>query len=170
MKFRYFAYGFLLLTLTVLTPRTTFADTHETLMQNIVVNCSSIKVRLQQVRVNDSLTRVNYGQAYESLIKNVMTPANTRLVANLYDASSLVTLTSDFNNNLIKFRTNYQSYKNGVDELINMDCINRPDEFYQKLESIRSKRGQLENDLVDMDEQVLNYQAEVARLVDAKQQ
>lgn len=142
-------------------------DKTATLEQNIVANCASIKVRLRQVKVNDTLTRVNYGQAYESLIKNVFTPANTRLVANRYNASDLVELAAKFDTNLSQFRTDYQDYKNQMEELINVDCINHPTDFYQKLTQVRNVRTGLQSRLAQLDEQVINYQTEIARVVDA---
>lgn len=139
-----------------------------TLEQNIVTNCASIKVRLRQVRANDTLTRVNYGQTYESMIKNVFTPANTRLVANRYNASGLVELASKFETNLSQFRIDYQNYKNQMEDLINADCLNHPAEFYQKLTEIRGLRTSLQRHLAKLDEQIVNYQTEIARTVDAR--
>lgn len=139
-----------------------------TLEQNIVANCASIKVRLRQVRANDTLTRVNYGQAYESMIKNVFTPANTRLVANRYNASGLVELASKFETNLSQFRIDYQNYKNQMEDLINADCLHHPTEFYQKLTEIRGSRTNLQRHLAKLDGQIVNYQTEIARTVDAR--
>lgn len=137
-------------------------------LETVRANCGLIKLRLKQVKLDDSLTRVNYGQTYESLIKNVLTPVNTRLVANRYDASALITLTTNFNNDLSLFRSRYQEYKNQMNELVNFDCANYPAEFYQKLESARVLRRELQSIVVKLNDQTVAYQQAVARLVDGK--
>lgn len=135
---------------------------------SIVAGCSTIKVRLKQVRANDSLTRVNYGQAYESLIKKVMIPANARLVSNRYDASTLVLLTTQFDKNLSQFRLDYQAYKSQLDTLIDSDCSNGGAlNFLQKLETLRVSRAGLRQRLMSLDEAIINYQTEMSRVVDA---
>lgn len=133
---------------------------------NIINNCGSIKTRLSRIQINDSFTRVGYGQMYESVIKNVFTPANTRLVANRYDASELVRLTTDFNTNLQQFRSQYQAYKVSMDETIAIDCRNKPAEFYQKLVRARALRTNLQLKIEQLNQQMDDYQAIFDRLVD----
>lgn len=146
----------------------TWAEPNDATYQNVSLNCEGIRLRLKQVRVNDSLTRVNYGQAYESLIEKVMTPANTRLVANRYDASELVGLTTRFNSGLQHFRETYRNYKNKLDELIALDCKNNPVEFYNKLEVVRSARSDLGRQLEMLDGQMNVYKVVIREAVDGQ--
>ncbi len=145
-------------------PKTSAAPS-EVVYQNISLNCETIRLRLKQVQINDSLTRVNYGQAYESVIEKVLTPANTRLVANRYDASSLVATTTQFNNSLQDFRNSYRAYKNKLDDLVLSDCENNPIDFYTKLEAVRSLRSDLNRQLKVLDGQIDGYKKMIKEVI-----
>lgn len=125
----------------------------------VVQACPNIKVRLRQTYLNDDLTRVNYGQTYESLLKNIMTPTNARLVANRYDASRLISLTTDLETSLDQFRGRYQVYKAERDKLINKDCRTQPENFYNQLQTVRQLRAELKILVDQMRQQSVGYQA-----------
>lgn len=127
--------------------------------------CPSVKVRLKQTFLNDDLTRVNHGQTYESLLKNVLTPTNARLVVNRYEASRLVRLSGTIETRLDAFRSQYQQYKQLQTELLHQDCQNKPQEFYQKLESVRQARSILQQITVDMQQLLVDYQTEFERVL-----
>lgn len=131
----------------------------------IVQACPNIKVRLKQTYLNDDLTRVNYGQTYESLLKNIMTPTNARLVANRYNASELVRLTTDLEASLNQFRSRYQVYKTERDRLINKDCQAQPEEFYDKLQTVRQLRAELRVLVDQMRQQSADYQTTFERAI-----
>lgn len=145
-----------------------WAQPTEATYQNVSLNCEVIKLRLKQVQVNDSLTRVNYGQAYESVIEKVLTPANTRLVANRYDASKLVSATTKFDDGLRHFRETYRSYKTKLDELVASDCKNNPVEFYDKLELVRTARTDLNHQLTGLNNQLDDYKISVKEAVNGR--
>lgn len=149
----------------LMTPKI-WATPNEVIYQNVSLNCETIKLRLKQVQINDSLTRVNYGQAYESVIEKVLTPANTRLVANRYDASGLVTTTTQFNNGLQNFRSSCRSYKSKLDDLVLTDCKNNPIDFYRKLETVRSARAGLGHQLEVLDGQIESYKKMIKEVID----
>ena len=128
--------------------------------QNIAIDCPGIKTRLKQVKVSDDLTRVNYGQMYELIIKDLFIPANTRLVANRFDAGRLVNLTVNFETRLNSFRTDYQKYKLAMNGIQDIDCRIKPELFYDKLQEVRASRQVLRDHVAELDRQTTDYLTE----------
>ena len=151
-----------------LTSPAIWAEPSEATYQNVSLNCEVVKLRLKQVQINDSLTRVNYGQAYESVIEKVLTPANTRLVANRYDASKLVSATTKFDEGLRRFRETYRAYKTKLDELVASDCKNNPIEFYSKLEVVRTARTGLNHQLAELNNQLNDYKISIKEVINGR--
>jgi hypothetical protein len=55
----------------------------------VVQTCVSAQTVLQKIQHNDAATRVNRGQAYETLVSRLMTPLNTRSTSNGYNSSAV---------------------------------------------------------------------------------
>lgn len=154
-----------LATLAILFSSRVSAETDQSLFPaSLVQACPSVKTRLKQVYLNDDLTRVNYGQTYESLLKNVITPTNARLVANRFDASELVSLAAEIEAKLELFRLEYQNYKTARIELIALDCQTKPADFYQQLQAVRSNRAKLKTLSDEMAQMAAIYRSKFEEL------
>ncbi len=113
--------------------------------QLIKIKCSSIKIQIDKVKKNDKLNRVNYGQSYESILNNLMTPVNTRLVANRYGEKTdiLVKKSHQFEQEVIRFRELYKQYDTHINQLSNTSCQKNAEKFLDKLVKTQAKRKQL---------------------------
>lgn len=109
-------------------------------LASVKANCNQIKTRLRQLRVNDALLRVNYGQVYESISANVIAPVNTRLITNGLKPVELIAISSDYDKNLAQFRKTYLSYEEKLSDLLSQDCNTHPAEFYRVLNEVRNLR------------------------------
>lgn len=104
-------------------------------------HCSTIKQSLNQLQKNDSRTRTYLGTTYEMIATKFIRPLNLRLVNN--NRPILASIQSDFTNGQTKFREAYTEYMRELEGLIAIDCRVHPDEFYQKLTTVREKRANL---------------------------
>lgn len=111
----------------------------------ISANCSTIKQQLKQVQKVDSRTRSYLGTSYEKVISNFVTPLNLRLVKNNRANTSLSDIQTKLVNERKKFSETFVSYSQDLEELINVDCENEPDNFYTKLNSVREKRKNVQS-------------------------
>lgn len=116
------------------------AGVSEVITAQVRLNCSQIKVRLKQLKINDALTRVNYGQAFESISQNVIVPVNNRLVANSYKPIGLLEISDQYDRAITNFRQSYVAYEERLSNLIAADCQQNPGEFYKELAKIRLLR------------------------------
>ncbi|MDO4870501.1 MAG: hypothetical protein Q3996_00160 [Candidatus Saccharibacteria bacterium] len=134
------------------------------LVNNVKTNCNQIKIRLRQLQVSDALSRVNYGQIYESINLNVITPSNTRLVTNGIKPVDLIVLSSDYDRNLNQFRRNYLVYEEKLSILVKNDCQSDPRGFYQKLTEVRQLRQQNAALLKQVDSLARQYQTMIRKM------
>lgn len=124
----------------------------------IISKCPLIKTQIDKVSKNDLLTRVNYGQMYESIIRDVMTPTNTRVVANrLLNSAELVAISNQFEDDVNVFRNKYQIYELKINSLNNFNCQKNPTEFYQLLTKVRLLRLDLAKIISDLENTYHNY-------------
>lgn len=107
-------------------------------------SCGTIKQTLKTLQRTDSRTRSFLGASYETFLSSYITPLNISIVK---AGRSDVTI-SALNANLIEKRQNFvsefTSYSQSLDALINIDCQNDPESFYEKLKDTREKRTKLE--------------------------
>lgn len=111
-------------------------------------NCATIKQSLKQLQKVDSRTRTYLGTTYETLVNKFITPLNLRLVKN--NLPTLSTIQANFTNEQNEFKENYTDYMRELESLIAIDCKSHPQDFYSKLESVRTKRTALRNSTVKM--------------------
>lgn len=104
-------------------------------------NCFTIKQSLTQLQKVDSRTRTYLGTTYETILTRFIVPLNLRLVKN--NRPSLPNIQSDFTAEQVKFRESYTEYMRELESLISVDCSVHPDDFYQRLETVRDKRSTL---------------------------
>lgn len=115
----------------------------ESKSQAIVQNCSNIKQSLIQLQRADSRTRTYLGSAYEAISGRFITPLNLRLVKNNLPSAELFQIQNEFVAHQNHFRDTYVDYMRELESLIAIDCSAHPQEFYDKLETVRHKRADL---------------------------
>ncbi len=137
--------------------------------QLIKIKCSKIKFQIDKTKVNDRLTRVNYGQSYESILNNYMTPINLRLVENRYHKTDLlVKETHNFENNLNQFRSKYKKYYKKIDKLSNINCQENTDEFYKTLKEVQTSRKNVKQEIIELEDSFDNYQKTFQEIINEK--
>ena len=120
---------------------------------NIVDNCTSIRDSLKRLQKDDSRSRVYLGQIYQHVIADYITPLNVRLVKNNLADSTLTEIQSEFTETREAFNRSFISYSKKLEELITINCKEKPEEFYKKLESVRTARKEVNkytDDLLDI--------------------
>lgn len=143
-----------------------FADDNvdQAVLDNISQNCSSIKQSLTDLQRADSRTRAYLGSAYESVVRDFITPLNLRLVKNNRVDTKLFEIQGDFSSQQADFRTEYTAYMRELEGLIAMDCGGHPQEFYRQLEKTREHRTKLHNLAEGLNKLVSAQYQGVARL------
>lgn len=128
-------------------PNAVFAEDEvdQAILDNISQNCSSIKQALTDLQRADSRTRAYLGSAYESVVRDFITPLNLRLVKNSRVDTKLFEIQGDFTTQQTDFRTEYTAYMRELEALIATDCQKHPQEFYRQLEKTREHRTKLHN-------------------------
>ena len=109
-------------------------------LQSIRSRCFQIKTSLTQLHTTDALLRVNRGQAYTSISSGLMAKLNSRIALNRLDGADLVRITTQYETHYETFRLAYQDYTDAFEELRNIDCREKPREFYEKLVEVRETR------------------------------
>lgn len=112
-------------------------------LDNISQNCSSIKQSLTDLRRADSRTRAYLGSAYESVARDFITPLNLRLVKNNRVDTKIFEIQSSFSEKQNDFRSEYTAYMRELDNLIAINCQEKPEDFYRQLEKTREHRTKL---------------------------
>lgn len=147
--------------------KTTLTDDQRLKVQ---ANCQSVKSVLNQLKVSDALLRVNRGQLYESIATKLMDPFNNRLSTNSITNSTLTTTTSAYRQTLANFRNDYIAYADSLIVTIAIDCQSRPDDFHNSLESTRSLRIKVHDDVVKINSLITEYQTGVNAFLTSYQQ
>ncbi len=127
-------------------------------IQKIRDNCLSTKNTLNQLHVSDALLRVNQGQIYESISTKLMDRFNNRVANNKMNNSSLVPVMVSYNSALNSFRSDYKQYEEHMSLTIDINCFNRPTDFYNSVLSARSLRNQVHNDVLVINQLIDQYQ------------
>ncbi|MBR3323939.1 hypothetical protein IKG24_00140 [Candidatus Saccharibacteria bacterium] len=127
--------------------------------KNIIIDhCDTIKDSLKSLQKADSRTRVYLGRYYETILSNFMVPLNIRLVENSISNTKLIENQTNFANRRDRFNSDFISYQQALEELVNINCKNEPERFYTKLVIAREKRAIVSRDVTKLkgftDEQV----------------
>ncbi len=131
----------------------------------VSANCSILKTTIKQVEINDSVYRVNFGRNYELILKNVMIPANARLVSQGYNASDLIIISFNLESELQSFRDMYLVHKNNLSDLANEDCSDTPDRFYSDLGVVRTDKRNLRAQLEKMYQLASDYKLKLGEVL-----
>ncbi len=126
--------------LLLLPNRVSAQDITEAQRNAVVQNCSNIKQSLTKLQYSDSRTRTYLGSAYEAISGRFITPLNLRMVKNNMPSNELFRIQNEFVSAQAEFRTAYVDYMRELESLIATDCTHAPQDFYNKLETVRSKR------------------------------
>ncbi len=129
--------------------------------QQIIDNCVSIKNSLSQLHASDALLRVNRGQIYESMAGKLMDRFNDRLGNNSLDNKAMLTITTNYRTQLTSFRTDYISYEKKLSEAMNINCTEKPTEFYNSVEDARTLRNTVHTDVIKLHQYIDDYRGSV---------
>lgn len=113
-------------------------------------HCESIRNSLKMVQKNDAKARVHLGGRYETILSDFLVPLNVRLVENNLPSAELVKNQNEFADTKAVFANDYIGYQQNLEELVGMDCKNKPAEFYEKLIKVRQKRKTMEQDVLKL--------------------
>ena len=116
----------------------------------IVTHCDAIRKDLETIRHNDSRARVYLGRYYETIFTKFIIPLNVRLVENNLSTNKLIDNQNNYNKTRENFIIDFIEYQKKLDSLVETDCKNRAEDFYNKLVSVRQKREIVEKDVQKM--------------------
>ena len=140
-----------------------YADENEPLItteqkNTIIDHCDTMKDSLKSLQRTDSRARVYLGRYYETILTNFITPLNLRLVENNISNSKLLDNQTNFVSRRSSFVNDYILYQQALEELVNVNCKNEPERFYEKLLMARDRRKIVNKDVSKLrtltDEQV----------------
>lgn len=129
----------------------------------IKASCSVAQAQLNQVEKSDAALRINRGRIYNETLE-LLYAMNARLASNQIAAATLASITSDFDQELTDFRSDYNEYDDDMSDLIDFKCQSKPTEFYEKLESVRDERLGLSNRVTRLDTLMREYQDNFAEI------
>ena len=133
---------------------------------SISTNCDTIQQTLKQLAKTDSKTRVYLGTAYEKVLTNFVTPLNLRLTKNNRPNNTLSTIQSNLASERDKFVETYTTYMKHLEEIGNIDCKTKPEEFYSRLETARSDRANLQKSALEINSLIHKHVENVTKLKD----
>lgn len=107
-------------------------------------SCDSIKQSLKKLQKADTKTRSYLGGIYEDFITGLISPLNLRLTRNNLPNTALTTLHSDLIAKRQDFAQKFTLYEQSFENLLDANCQNSPEDFYQKLQETRKARNALE--------------------------
>lgn len=116
----------------------------------IVGHCDAIKEDLKRVQKEDARVRVYLGGYYETILTKFITPLNVRLVENNLSSAGLVENQNNFAESKVIFANDFVVYQQDLEELVGMDCKEKPEEFYKQLATVRQKRKTMTQDVLKM--------------------
>lgn len=120
-------------------------------------NCKQAQSILQRLQATDVATRINRGRIYDNLLSKLITPFNSRVTSNNYNAVDLTTAAGDINHKFSDFKTDYSSYEDSFSSLLSKDCEADPQGFYDLLQTTREARGRVATDIADLNIDVSHY-------------
>ncbi len=139
----------------------TMTDAH---IARIKANCQQARTTLSQIHANDAPDYINRNQTYYSISDKLMARLNSRLTLNRYDATDLVKTASDFNAELVQFRTLYQAYDGAMSTALGVDCSKEPVSFYDAVANARTARQSVHDSADKLTSFINQYRQEVQTL------
>ena len=121
------------------------------LAASISQNCSTITNSLVSLRKRDISTRVSRVYVYEFLLQRTQA-FGTRLKNNKLEHKAVDGDNQIVELQLSQFKQDYDSYDDHLTNLIATNCNTDPQDFYNKLTSVRAERKQLASDVQNIHE------------------
>ena len=118
-------------------------------------SCASIKQGLKALQRTDVAIRSYLGTIYETALTSFISPLNVRLAKNNLPSAVLTDLHSSFIIKRQDFSHLFVTYSQDFENLLNVDCKNEPEAFYDQLLKTRKSRAALEKS-VDEVNSILN--------------
>ena len=122
----------------------------------VQTTCIAAQTVLSQIQKADTGSRINRGHDYSELL-DLMFAMNARLSVNRIAAPALTGLASQFEQHLVQFRGDYDNYDDILSDVLNIKCVNRPSDFYNKLEAARAARTMLSQDVAVLEQNINDY-------------
>ncbi len=135
-------------------------------LNSVLANCSIAQVTLGRVQQSDKPARINRGFRYDSLLK-LMVKLNTRAAQNRLDSPDLFKIIIDYENEIKEFTNTYTVYDDALSYIQNMNCKEKPTDFYDLLTTIRDNRVLLQEIVGRIDAHLDAYQANAKALSDS---
>jgi len=110
-------------------------------------NCRSIKESLKNTQRADARARVYFGGRFETVLAKFITPLNVKLVEKNITNLGLIENQSNFAAAKTGFSDDFIKYQQSLEELVAIDCKNEPAAFYEKLVTVRNRRGKVGQDI-----------------------
>ena len=127
-------------------------------------SCNTIKQTLKTVQKADSRTRAFLGAKYETFISDYVSPMNIRLTKEGRPNATITSLYSNVLGMRQDFVAQFTSYSQELEELININCQEKPEEFYQKLKETRQKRMALKATVKSIRTNLVNHYTAVKKV------
>lgn len=126
--------------------------------------CSSIQLQLKNIQKTDARYRAKLGSYYEMINSNLMLNLNLRLVKNNLATAELSELQTTFSNERDYFKNAYTAYQKELDNLIAIDCREKPQDFYNQLEAVRSRREKVNTSTIRLRDLIRTHREAVMSL------
>ena len=139
-------------------------DVNEIQKGLISTNCGSIKMQLEKVQKEDAKNRVHLGAQYETILTNLMINLNLRLVKNNRPNATLTEQQTKFTDRRDRFKNDYVKYSQELDKLIDMNCKDEPQTFYNQLVRVRAKREEVNKDIAKLNTLVEEHYSTIINL------
>lgn len=133
-------------------------------LTTISTNCVSTQTTLTRIFSNDVLSRVHLGGEFETISSKYMAPMNSRIALNKLDGVTLTKTTVDFNDKLRQFRERYQTYKETMSHVTQMNCASNPADFFDAVEKARTDRAAVHDSVVSLESLAKQYRTQVSDL------
>lgn len=127
----------------VVQAQTTLPEEH---IQRIRQNCVTAQTALNQLHASDALLRVNRGKLYENISTKLMAPLNSRIALNREEGLRLAATTLEYDRQIDIFRSDYINYERSMSNILEINCVDKPVEFYEGVQSTREMRQRLHGD------------------------
>lgn len=124
-------------------------------------NCNDTQIALRQVHITDALAYVNLSQQYEIIATRLMAPMNSRVLLNKLDGVAITKTAVDFNNNVTNFRDKYTAYNQSAKAVLDMNCYDRPIEFYDLLVTTLAQRTATRDAIQKLSDLTTQYRSQI---------